>query len=251
MPPSLILVRHAEALHNIHNKCFSAKSRKCNLSSAQDYSISDPELSAVGIEQCGDLRGSLKAKLPSDLAVGLIVSSPMRRTIQTALIALDWLIDCGTPVQFDAKWQENSSKPCDTGSPIAQLKTDFPSVDFSGVDPVYPDKISPSAAQYAFTRSAILARAQAALHDLYHRPEEATIVVSHSAFMRFAVTGTHFANADFRIFDFASRSEPNNKYRLVERESTKTNCGGRGYSLGEEVEIGSGDLPPDEALGYA
>jgi hypothetical protein len=34
-----------------------------------------------------------------------IIVSPMRRTIQTALIALDWLIDDGVPVEPDARWQ--------------------------------------------------------------------------------------------------------------------------------------------------
>jgi hypothetical protein len=36
---------------------------------------------------------------------GLIVTSPMRRTIQTAFGALDWLIDKGIKIEADARWQ--------------------------------------------------------------------------------------------------------------------------------------------------
>lgn len=36
---------------------------------------------------------------------GLIVVSPMRRTIQTALRSVDWLLEKGIPIQADASWQ--------------------------------------------------------------------------------------------------------------------------------------------------
>lgn len=35
----------------------------------------------------------------------LIIVSPMRRTIQTALDSLDWLIEKGVKIQADADWQ--------------------------------------------------------------------------------------------------------------------------------------------------
>lgn len=35
----------------------------------------------------------------------LIVVSPMRRTVQTALHSLDWLIEKKVPIQADAIWQ--------------------------------------------------------------------------------------------------------------------------------------------------
>ena len=45
----------------------------------------------------------------------------MHRTLQTATIALDWLLDKGVPAQADARWQENSAKPCDTGSALSAV----------------------------------------------------------------------------------------------------------------------------------
>ena len=84
---------------------------------------------------------------------------------------------------------ENSSKPCDTGSAISDLEKQFPVFDFSSVDSVYPDKTSSAGRRYAYTRGAVFARAQSCLHGLHHRPERMVIIVSHSAFLRLAVSG--------------------------------------------------------------
>jgi hypothetical protein len=74
------------------------------------------------------------------------------------------------------------------------------------------------------------------------------VVVSHSGFMRTAVAGRWFANADYHIFDFAERKleveegvgeggeEP---YRLVEWEVTRGK-GGMGRIREEGVEFGEG-----------
>ncbi|KAH8887840.1 phosphoglycerate mutase-like protein [Thozetella sp. PMI_491] len=224
MPPTLILVRHAQALHNIN----------------QDSSIPDPELSELGRSQCRDLRESLMNKMPEGLDVGLIVVSPMRRTIETAQRALDFLIEKGVPIQANADWQENPDKPCDTGSPISALKDEFPGIDFSQLDPVFPDKTSPAGSRYWYTKKAVLARAQFALADLYARPEKTILVVSHSAFLRRAVTGSWWFNADYRIFDYEERKSDDEPYRLKQWELTAK--GGLGWSWEEKVVIGE-DLP--------
>lgn len=228
MPPTLILIRHAEALHN----------------KTKDHSLRDPGLSALGIQQCAALRNSLKGELSKLPEVGLIVVSPMQRTLQTASSVLDWLIADGVKVVADADWQEVFDKPCDTGSPISEIKAQYPSFDFSTVDPIYPDKSSPKGKRYAQDRSAVLNRAQFALRKLYDRPEELIIVVSHSAFMRLAVTGAQFANADYRIFDFKMRENEDDAFSLIEWESTRSNGGGLGLSPKAQVELGSGNLPP-------
>jgi broad specificity phosphatase PhoE len=229
MPPTLLLIRHAEALHN----------------KTRDHNLRDPGLTLAGFEQCVALRGRLQQELQQLPAVDLIVVSPMRRTLQTALTALDWLIIQDVKVEADADWQEVYDKPCDTGSPLSEISGDFPRFDFSKVDPVYPNKSSPESERYAPYKSRVLARAQFALEKLYRRPEKLIIVVSHSSFMRLAVTGTQFANADFRVFDFAERHGDNVPYRLVEWETTRLNGGGMGLSPKAQVELGSGDLPPD------
>lgn len=67
------------------------------------------------------------------------------------------------------------------------------------------------------------------------------IVVSHSGFLRTAVAGRWFANADYRVFDFVSREgkDEEEPYRLVEWDLTKGK-GGMGRSEEGVVEFGEG-----------
>ena len=71
---------------------------------AEDYSIPDPELTEEGHAQLQPLRESLM-KHPLAQNAGLIVASPMVRTLQTAMGSLDWLVDKGVKMEADADWQ--------------------------------------------------------------------------------------------------------------------------------------------------
>jgi hypothetical protein len=85
------------------------------------------------------------------------------------------------------------------------------------------------------------------LKELYSRPEKVIIVVSHSGFLTKAVTGGAFANADYRIYDFASDKEP---FELREWTETREGHGGMGESWDVILAIGDGlpeqCPPPDE-----
>ncbi|KUI74136.1 hypothetical protein VM1G_09672 [Cytospora mali] len=212
-----------------------------------NYEIPDPELTELGRNQCAELAKNIKEKLPKDLDVGLVLCSAMRRTCETATLALgDWAAERGIPIQAHAGWQENSAKPCDTGSPIPVVQALFPNIDFTHVDPVYPDKTSPAAEKYKYIKANLLGRAQMVLEDLYDRPEKAIIVVSHSGFMRQAVTGDWFFNADYRIYDIAKNEDGGDgKFALKQWDLTKNGHGGMGWSWDEVVEIGIG-LPEEE-----
>ncbi|EXK40672.1 hypothetical protein FOMG_07433 [Fusarium oxysporum f. sp. melonis 26406] len=163
----------------------------------------------------------------------------MRRTMQTAMLSLGWLVERGVKIEGNADWQENSSKPCDTGSPISSVSPSFPKVNFSSVDPLWPDKTSPSAERYWYTKKSILARGQRALEDLKKRPEKLIFVVSHAGFLRLGVAGYWFFNSDYRVFDFDGQG-------IKQQEGTL--AGGMGLSLTEPVELGL-DLP-EEDPGY-
>lgn len=185
---------------------------------------------------------SLQEKLPAGLDISLIICSAMRRTCETAILSLGWLIAKGVPIQAHAGWQENSEKDCDTGSELKAVSDEFPLIDFSHVDPVYPHKHND---KYRYRKANLLARAQSVLEELYHRPEKAILVVSHSAFMRQCVTGDHFFNADYRIYDFEERTEGEaGPFQLEQWELTK-GMGGMGRSYDEAVPLGTG-LPEDE-----
>lgn len=240
MPPTLVLIRHAQALHNV----------------ASDWSFHDPKLSDLGELQSRELHESLKASKIGD-DIELIVVSPMRRTLQTATIGLDWLIKKGILVHPDARWQENADKPCDTGSPISVMEHEFPLYDFSTVDSRFPDKTTNLATNpFAFTQKAILARGQACLRSLYSRPEKVIAVVSHSGFLRTAVCNRAFFNADWRVFTYdesaMAESQANGEgpdghgiFILKEAEETEKKGGGMGRSQMGTFGVVEGDFPPE------
>ncbi|KKF95988.1 putative protein C5H10.03 [Ceratocystis platani] len=206
-----------------------------------------------GEAQSRDLHENLKRRFadldPKDVA---IIVSPMRRTIQTALIALDFLRQKGVSFVADADWQETTAKPCDTGSDIATLKAEFPAINFADVDPVYPDKTSPAGQKYAWGRSALLARGARARDSLKKRSEKWVIVVSHSGFLRQAVCGWWYSNADYRIFDFVGEAGAETRTEQeadAEVEMTglrlrdETKQGGMGWSWYKKVQLGEGMKP--------
>jgi broad specificity phosphatase PhoE len=232
MPPTLVLIRHAQALHNV----------------AGDWSFHDPKLSELGEQQSRELHESLKTSAVGN-EVELIVVSAMRRTLQTATIGLDWLIKKGIKVIPDANWQENADKPCDTGSTISVMEAEFPNYDFSTVDPSYPDKTTDLASNpYAFTKKAILARGQTCLKALYDRPEKVIAVVTHSGFLRTAVCNRMFFNADWRVFTFDEEAMAKSAARnfvLKESKETEKNGGGMGRSDVGVFGIVPSDFPPE------
>lgn len=60
-----------------------------------------------GHQQCEGLRESLKHRLEGETDIAIVVS-PMRRTLQTAMASLDWLIERGVHITADAGWQGRS-----------------------------------------------------------------------------------------------------------------------------------------------
>lgn len=137
---------------------------------------------------------------------------------------------------------EASSKPCDTGSSIDDLKREFPDLDYSQLDCVFPDKTSPRGQKYAYNKAAILARGRSCLENLYRRHEKVVLVVSHSAFLRTGVTTKWFFNGDFRIFDFSTPTSDQNSQgdlNLAEWELTSQQ-GGLGKSRIVTESLGTG-----------
>ncbi|TKA82226.1 hypothetical protein B0A49_00411 [Cryomyces minteri] len=236
MPPTVILIRHAEALHNVNNK-FAHPPLLTSLAQLPNSSLT------AANAQSTRLREHLREEQPLAEKVEMIVASPMVRTLQTALVGLSWLIEKGVKVELDPMWQECSDKPCDTGSPVSQLANRFPQLSFDTVDHAYPAK--PRDSIYGFTSRAVVARGQACLKSLYQRKEKVVAVVSHSGFLRTAVSHTKYANADYRIFDFSPDSSLKDP-ELVEWGSTAANGGGMGKSEKGRAEIVEGDFPPEE-----
>lgn len=223
----------------------------------------------------------LQQNCPLANEVELIVTSPMRRTLQTALNGLSWLIERGAPIEVDAMWQgrsylhrvyyfntfsieilfvflhfrvpavslkivltlsENYDGPCDTGTDLDIIAAEFPEFDFSNVDPTYPDKSDNT--PYAFRRSANLARGQSCLRKLYTRPENVIAVVSHSGFLRTTISKRRYGYADYRIFSFREDSATS-ELKLIEDVRTARTGGAMGHSPKGVQRIRPWDFPPE------
>jgi hypothetical protein len=73
MAAKIHVVRHAESVHNID----------------KDFSRLDPALTLAGRQQAQILGGTF----PFQDTIGLIITSPLRRTIQTTLLAFTNVLD--------------------------------------------------------------------------------------------------------------------------------------------------------------
>ncbi|KAE8336284.1 histidine phosphatase superfamily [Aspergillus arachidicola] len=180
MWPIVRCVRHAQGVHNL---------------SHATHHLSDPELTFLGEEQAR----TLGARFPTLDNIQLILSSPQRRAIQTALLA------------FSSQVQEASGLICDTGRDLHDIQAEFEKlpVDFALVEPGWHIKQG----KWAPVASRLLERAQPARQWLSQRPEKEIVVVSHGCFLHFLTDdwvnavnshATDWANAEVRSFAFAN-----------------------------------------------
>lgn len=162
MSPKIHLVRHAQGYHNLSN---------------ENTKIHDPLLTPKGMEQCAELQ----KHFPHHQGVDLIVSSPIRRTIDTSLQSFGNTIKTkGLTIIALPEVQETSALPCDTGSNPEVLATEFAGepVDFSLVHPGWNFKTG----KWAPDQKAIAQRALEAREWLFQRPENEIVVVTHGLF---------------------------------------------------------------------
>ncbi|KAL9005682.1 MAG: hypothetical protein Q9188_001541 [Gyalolechia gomerana] len=164
MAPTLHLVRHAQAVHNL---------------TRANHSMLDPPLTPLGEQQCRDLC----TKFPYHSSIKLVITSPLRRTIQTSLLAFEPGISRGIECIAFPEVQETSDLPCDTGSNLSVIKEDFKAkpVNFTLV----PDDWDSKQGKWAANTNAIEARCREARKWLKERDEEAIVVVTHGGLLHY------------------------------------------------------------------
>lgn len=165
MAPKIHLVRHAQGLHNL---------------SAENTKIHDPDLTPLGEQQCAELQ----EKFPHHHGVDLIVASPIRRTLYTALLSFeDDIKKKQLTIIALPELQETSDLPCDTGSSLSHLAHEFAgkSIDFTHVQPGWTVKTG----KWGPDKEAITKRAQEAREWLAKRPEKEIVVVTHGSYRSF------------------------------------------------------------------
>lgn len=190
-------IRHGQAEHNVLYE--SGDAEGC-------MALMDPALTAKGQDQATNVAEDplLKPYLAALLdqgGVDLVVSSPLCRTVETALFALAWWTKArqGRKIVLNADLQETGSVNCDKGSPLSALKASFAeqaeSLDF---DLLWSDwEIKEG--DFEDTGSALHARLERFRNWLASRPERRIVVVSHHNLLA-AMLGVTFMNCEVRQF---------------------------------------------------
>jgi broad specificity phosphatase PhoE len=182
MASQIHLVRHAESLHNV----------------TKDFSTLDPSLTEIGMEQAGQL----VQNFTRSSSIGVIITSPLKRAVQTTLAGFPHVLDKrnytpgsksggmngGAELIVDPDLQERSELPCDTGSDRAVLETAFPGVDFTMLGNNWEAKKG----AYAGDDAAVEARAKKVrtrlakiVEELNNKEKKDVVVVTHGVFMKF------------------------------------------------------------------
>jgi len=173
------LVRHAEAEHNVAN----------------DWSIRDPALTTKGLDQAGGIPTTYPQIAGEASKIQLLVISPLRRTLQTAMIGFEKAKVPMSNVVLLAELQENCNVPCDTGRDTETLTREFPHLDFTHLPADWTSKQG----KWAESEDALRQRAKTVRHWLRQRPETEIAVVTHSGFLSYLVIGWRgFKNAEIR-----------------------------------------------------
>lgn len=165
MPPTLHLVRHAQGFHNL---CVA------------NHAMYDPQLTPFGKQQCAHLQ----KVFPYHDQVDLIVASPIKRTVYTALLSFsDIIASKKLTVITLPELQETSDAPCDTGSEKAEVEREFEGqpVDLALVVPGWNSKKG----KWAPAAKAIEERCRVARNWLKNRPEKEIVVVTHGGFLHY------------------------------------------------------------------
>jgi broad specificity phosphatase PhoE len=177
------MIRHAEGTHNVAR-------------AYRDPSNLDARLTARGEEQCAQLAANCSAQQEMLDGIELVVTSPLTRCVQTALLSLPMLAS-GQHVKFLAHEgvRETVNYVCDQRRLISQISAEFPRVDFSLMSHDHDDVWQHyearlgTPAEYDGHREsaelcAVAERGRGFLTWLNSQPQRTVIVSSHSAFLR-------------------------------------------------------------------
>ncbi|THH32156.1 hypothetical protein EUX98_g2025 [Antrodiella citrinella] len=191
----IYLTRHAQAEHNVAN----------------DYSIRDAPLTALGRQQAAALYEATKDTIQK--TGELLVSSALRRPLSTMVVGYPDLrkrLEAeGKPVIILPQLQECNAVQCDIGSPREDLEAnpEYAGLDFSALTPDWFAKEGFNAP----TIPALQARARWNRKWLRARPERDIVLVAHADILRYITEGHNshqdWANAEVREYTFKVNEE--------------------------------------------
>ena len=217
--------------------------------SYRDPKNHDARLTPFGEQQCAALAASSARAVAG---ATLVVTSPMTRCVQTALLSFPCRVAAATPFVAHESLRETVNFACDARRNVSELRRDFPSVDFSllaaDADPIWaryeaaldraPAGVVPGGAA-AFDdhrESANLRRVAdrgcAFFAWLETRPERDVAASSHSAFLRCVLSWGHPGGV---------RGAPEQRPELFEEPSDEDAKTRRGSDEGKAVVAYGGD----------
>ncbi|KAI0550351.1 histidine phosphatase superfamily [Xylaria curta] len=218
MPPSIYLVRHAEGEHNLEHRNW----------------IRDATLTSKGKSQCREL----KDNFPDLERISTVITSPLRRAMQTAAIAFAPAIN-REGVQFIAHplAQETNAHECDIGHSRAELEGQLSEI-LVDRDPAFPvtkldlslveDGWASKAGKYATDKPIVEARAAELRSWLFQRPEARIVCVTHGAFLHYLTEdwtgddperGTGWLNCEVRVFEFTENSTESDAHLFEDKDA--------------------------------
>ncbi|CAG8020826.1 unnamed protein product [Penicillium olsonii] len=108
MPPKIHFVRHVQGVHNLGHEF---------------WYVTDPQITDKGKAQCAQLREDF----PRHSSIEMVVASPLRRAIHTALEGFSPVFERCPDLKLvlNPDLQETSDFPCDIGSDVAALRKEF------------------------------------------------------------------------------------------------------------------------------
>jgi broad specificity phosphatase PhoE len=205
----------------------------------------------TGIHQCGNLVTELEnSGIIGRRRVAAILSSPLQRALNTADHTFSAYLDLKRKPNHDvtalAELQETFSLPCDTGTPLDQLRGLFivRPVDFSGVANDWPSK----SGIFGNRIDQIKRRAKYMRQILFESWEGCEVViVSHGRFLHFFTedwegstsAGSGWQECELRTYTFSKVVDPHGNghaeddVKLVETEESRTRRGANGPRLTE------------------
>lgn len=239
MAPRVHLVRHAQGFHNL---------------SVANHSMHDPLLTPLGEDQCR----TLSKAFPYTDKIDLVVASPLKRTIYTALYSFPEPIEKKhLKVIALPELQETSDLPCDTGSEPAEVEREFRGkpVDLSTLQTSEGATWNSKKGRWAPHAEAIQVRAREAREWLLKRPEKEIAVVTHGGFLHYFTEdwaghdkfqgSHHHQHHHFRLHYASEKFQPHHNHGEIDlffNELLNDRHAGTGWA---NTEFRSYDFAPD------
>jgi broad specificity phosphatase PhoE len=176
------LIRHGQSTFNAHYEEFG-----------QDPLHFDARLTELGLSQVAAAREQL-----ADRVYDVVIASPLTRAIQTAT----GIFGDRFPVEICALHREWQMSSCDIGRTLADLRADFPHLDFSTLDDPFWRHDAPACALGFPQETAhhLAERVTAFTAMIAARPEQRIAVVGHGDFFA-RLIGRHLANCELAEWD--------------------------------------------------